>query len=476
MPLYTPLYLLFLAITTIMYWLLPNGLLKKLWLVVVSYVFYAAFDPRFTLLLMAVTVVTYWVGLGIQQGKARNIYLWIGVLFNLFILGLFKYFDFFIANVSHTLAVIQISIPIVSLQLLLPIGISFYIFQAISYNVDAYQKRIAPAGFLDLALLLAFFPKLIAGPLVRPAQFLPQLDAQTRPDNTVVSEALQLLLIGLIKKVLIADSLASMASVAFRAAESSNALNFPAPLYWQGFYLYAFQIYADFSGYTDIARASAMLLGFQLPENFRQPYFAVTLGDFWNRWHITVTQWFREHLFFPLSRRLLDITHRQFPRAIQVAVNLITMAVIGFWHGANWTFIGWGLWHGVLLSFERLFNIKPVGRWRILLMAVITFHLVAIGWVFFGASSPQSALRFLSAMVISQQWVWLSYYLPPVLLTALAVFGLDWITLTRPQIRPPWLAHLRPIAIIAAVVVLGLLFILRDASGTNAKPFIYGQF
>jgi alginate O-acetyltransferase complex protein AlgI len=360
--------------------------------------------------------------------------------------------------------------------LLLPIGISFYIFQAISYNVDAYQKRIAPAGFLDLALLLAFFPKLIAGPLVRPAQFLPQLDAQTRPDNTVVSEALQLLLIGLIKKVLIADSLASMASVAFRAAESSNALNFPAPLYWQGFYLYAFQIYADFSGYTDIARASAMLLGFQLPENFRQPYFAVTLGDFWNRWHITVTQWFREHLFFPLSRRLLDITHRQFPRAIQVAVNLITMAVIGFWHGANWTFIGWGLWHGVLLSFERLFNIKPVGRWRILLMAVITFHLVAIGWVFFGASSPQSALRFLSAMVISQQWVWLSYYLPPVLLTALAVFGLDWITLTRPQIRPPWLAHLRPIAIIAAVVVLGLLFILRDASGTNAKPFIYGQF
>jgi alginate O-acetyltransferase complex protein AlgI len=475
MPLYTPLYLLFLAGTVFVCALFRGRLWKTLWLVTASYAFYAAFDIQFCLLLAIVTAVTYWAGSQISKRSAPSIYLWTGILFNLVVLGIFKYLNFFIDNLSLALSPLQEPAVVAPLQLLLPIGISFYIFQAISYLLDVYHQKVPPVNFLDLALLLAFFPKLIAGPLVRPAQFFSQLETPVRPSRAEVVDALQLLVIGLIKKVVIADSLAGMAAVAFRAAGSSNALGFPAPLYWQGFYLYAFQIYADFSGYTDIARASAMLLGIKLPENFRQPYFAATLGDFWNRWHMTVTQWFREHLFFPLSRRLLDAANRRYSRAIQVSVNLITMVVIGFWHGANWTYVLWGLWHGVLLSVERILNIKPVGRWRTALMAVVTFHLVAIGWVFFGASSPQVALRFITAMVLSQQWNWLTYYAPSVLAAGIAVFGLDALALLPPPYAN-WQTFMRPILIISAITLLLAIFVLRDVSGTNTQPFIYGQF
>jgi D-alanyl-lipoteichoic acid acyltransferase DltB (MBOAT superfamily) len=342
------------------------------------------------------------------------------------------------------------------LQLLLPLGLSFYSFQAIAYTTEIYRKKLEPrTSFTEFALYLAFFPKLIAGPLIRPAAFFQQISQPAaRPSAPRLREALGLLGLGLFKKIVIADSLASLAEVAFSAAATPAGTTFPTPLYWQGFYLYAFHIYADFSGYTDLARASARLLGLDLPDNFQQPYLAPTLGAFWNRWHMSLTQWFREYLFFPLSRTLLNLTQRRFARAIQIAVNLITMTLIGLWHGAAWTFVAWGLWHGLLLSIERWLDIKPTRTWQKLLGALITFHCVGLGWVLFRADSFASAGRFLIGLVNGQQLLWFAHYGPLILVCA------DW----------------RPIFLTAGLMMVLVLWILAAVRGVDAQPFIYGRF
>jgi D-alanyl-lipoteichoic acid acyltransferase DltB (MBOAT superfamily) len=327
-----------------------------------------------------------------------------------------------------------------------------------------------------LALCLAFFPKLIAGPLVRADRFLTQINEPASLDSNRLMGAFQLLLLGLFKKIVIADSLASLAAVAFRAAHYPNAVDFPAPLYWQGFYLYAIQIYADFSGYTDLARASAMFLGFDLPDNFQQPYLASTLGQFWNRWHMTVTQWFREYLFFPISRAWLKTTDRRYPRAIQIGANLVTMVLIGLWHGAAWTFVAWGLWHGLLLSGERLLNPQPKQRGAFLLSALITLHLVGLGWVLFAAGSFEDALRFVQGMLLGGQWQWLWLYLPPVLLAGGLTLTIDLVAAGYwPQVFT-WVKRFRSILIVGACVVLAGLMLLNQVRGADVRPFIYGHF
>jgi alginate O-acetyltransferase complex protein AlgI len=325
---------------------------------------------------------------------------------------------------------------------------------------------------------MAFFPKLLAGPIVSPSQFLPQIqETQTMSGPRSFPLALRLITVGLVKKVVIADSLASITQIAFRAAGlPPGQWAFPSPLYWQGFYLYAFQIYADFSGYTDLARGSAALLGFSLPENFERPYFASRITEFWNRWHISLTLWFREYLFFPFSRKLIALAKRRHMLAAQIIANLVTMTLIGLWHGAGWTFIAWGAWHGLLLSVERILNVRPVQGWQKLLRGAVVFHLVGLGWVLFGASSFTTAWRFLSGMVSLAQMNWLPQFLPIVLLTGALVFGIDWLARDRPtepaQPRPQW----APVLIVASWVLVLFLLTLRAASGSSALPFIYGQF
>ena len=244
--------------------------------------------------------------------------------------------------------------------------------------LDIQRGKISSTNsLLDVGLYMAFFPKLIAGPIVKPADFFVQLaDENLEKHKHNTSANIKLLLLGLFKKIVIADTLASLADVAFRAtAVTGEAGPFPTPLYLQGFYLYSIQIYADFSGYTDIAMASASLLGFQLPQNFRQPYFATSVSDFWNRWHMSLTQWFREYLFFPLSRRWLSLSGRSYQNLIQIGANFITMLLIGLWHGAAWTFILWGLCHAILITIERLAKWKPQGAPAKLIGIVLTFHL-----------------------------------------------------------------------------------------------------
>ncbi len=471
MLLHTPAYLLFLGVVALLYWSLRQRRGRIYILLMASYIFYAAFDIRFAGILLVLTAATYLIGRAIHARPHAHGYLWLGCALNLAVLGLLKYANFFLDSIRAGLSVFGVSEPLPALNVLLPIGISFYSFQAISYLVEVSQQKVDPIpGFATFALYLAFFPKLIAGPLIRPADFLKQIKepaTSLTPDE--LRRALSLLVMGLVKKIVIADSLASLADVAYRAAALPSSSAFPTLLYWQGFYLFAFQIYADFSGYTDIACASARLLGFALPANFDRPYFAVTPGDFWNRWHMSLTQWFRETLFFPLSRMLLRRTQQRYSRAVQVVSNLVTMTLIGLWHGAAWTFVVWGLWHGVLLSIERLAAPRLTRRWHKAIAAILTFHLVAVGWVLFRADSFQDASRFLAGLLTFQQEVWWPMYVPSMVITAALTFGLD---LLKIESRPSW----RPIVLTAGLVLIVALTILNIARGYEARPFIYGRF
>jgi D-alanyl-lipoteichoic acid acyltransferase DltB (MBOAT superfamily) len=247
-------------------------------------------------------------------------------------------------------------------------------------------------------------------------------------------------------------------------------------MYWQGFYLYAIQIYADFSGYTDIARASASLLGFDLPENFHQPYLAPTIAAFWDRWHMSLTGWFREYLFFPLSRAVLTATRRRWARWVQTASNLITMALIGLWHGAAWTFLAWGTWHGALLSVERASGVKPQRGRASLVLGILTFHLVGLGWILFRAESFAGATRFIAGMASLNGWQSAGYWLGPVLLAGGLTLAIDFGQRGLPAFVAGAWPQWRPVIEIAGAFVVVVLMVLQLARGSQPSPFIYGQF
>jgi alginate O-acetyltransferase complex protein AlgI len=474
--LHTPLFFLFFAVVCLVYWLLPRPSWRKAFLLLAGYGFYAAFDVRFLIVLLTLTAATYVLGLAVgRAANPRGL-----VLFSLAIdfgaLAYFKYANFFLENAETLLRGLGAE-PSAAIRILLPIGISFYSFQAVAYILEIARRHIPAAeNILDLGLYLGFFPKLIAGPFVRPADFLHRVaDPPRTLSRSDAAASLQRLVTGLFKKVVIADSVAALADVSFRAAASPNSAGFPMPLYVAGFYLYAVQIYADFSGYTDLALGSAGLLGISLPENFRCPYFSLSPADFWNRWHITLSQWFREYVFFPLSRRGMIATRRRYPRVVQTAANLITMTLVGLWHGAAWTFVLWGMWHGVLLSVDRLVNLRPVRWWTKVVSAVVTFHLVGAGWILFRASSPAEAWRFLAGLVSFRQPIWFAAFLPRSLLALFLMLGIDAAG-SLPGRFGKWVHAMRPAGIAAAVFLVAAMWILQAVSQSPAPPFIYGAF
>ena len=488
MLLHAPLYLLFLAGVAALYWRLPDARWRKTLLLAASYAFYTLFDYRFTLVLLGLTLADYTLGRAIERSRAAGSqsavrYAWLSVAINLGALAFFKYSNFFLDSLAAWLGYWHIPVSGSSLDVLLPVGVSFYTFQGISYTTEIYRKKLAPAqDWMDFALYLAFFPKLIAGPLVKPASFLAQTGAPPAcPTGQALRAALGLLLLGLVKKIVIADNLASMAEAALRAANLAavsgfSGAQFPTPLFIQGFYLYAFYIYADFSGYTDIARASAALFGFQLPENFRQPYLSGTVNDFWNRWHMSLTQWFREYLFFPLSRLLLQRAGRRYPFLLQSAATLTTMLLIGLWHGAAWMFIAWGLWHGLLLALENVLKFKPARRWQSLLGGLVTFHLVGVGWVLFASASFAAAWEFLRGLFAMQQMAWLPYYLPSILAAALAVLAVDLAASDKLRLSERIPQPIRQAIIVAGITLVLSLIVLNLAHSQAPKPFVYGNF
>jgi alginate O-acetyltransferase complex protein AlgI len=465
----TPIYFAFLALIVLLYWRL-NFRWQNVLLLAGSYFFYGWWDWRFLLLMMGSTVLDYVIAARIEDAtdptKRKALFI-VSLVVNFTILGFFKYFNFFIDSAAGGLDLLGFhNVPRRLLAILLPPGISFYTFQEVAYIVDVYAGRIkASRRFVDYGLFISLFPHLIAGPIQRPSHLLPQVQNPRVFQPAAFRDGCMLILTGLVRKAVIADNCAHLANAAF-----SGALGRSGWATLIGVYAFAWQIYGDFSGYSDLARGSAQLLGFHFMVNFRQPYLAVSLQDFWRRWHISLSTWLRDYLYIPLggNRGSERKTYR----------NLITTMVLGgLWHGANWTFIVWGAIHGLGLSIERFVfghrssHQEPRGfgkfvRW------VITFHIVCLAWIFFRAESVADAFTMLRSLS-SFQWS-PDYAAAGVFLGLLVALGL-LIDFKLESAGTEYVFQGDSLVLrYGSVVMAMLLLILFTASDSHA--FIYFQF
>lgn len=424
---------------------------RHTWLLLASYYFYAHWDIRFTALLAFSSGVDFAVGLAIDRShdpRRRRAWLMVSVCSNLGVLAFFKYFNFFVATIGSE----------APWNIILPVGISFFTFQTLSYTIDVYRRRIKACDNLrDFALYVAFFPQLVAGPIVRASAFLPQLGRVPGFSRRRFYGGFQQILRGLAKKVLIADRLAETVDVVFAGPDL-----YASSTVWLAVLAFAGQIYYDFSGYTDIAVGVAKLLGYRFPVNFRHPYLATSLSGFWQRWHITLSSWLRDYLYIPLggSRRGVWITRRNW---------MLTMTLGGLWHGAAMTFVVWGVWHGLALVISGWFR-----RWRGLLGWMGTMAVVLLGWIFFRADSLQAAEMILFRMMElgGEQGTRLTWW-PPLTLAALAVMVIEhlaWKTRLRPAMR------LRADRWYSPVVTVILVWTLAVTAPVGYHPFVYFQF
>jgi alginate O-acetyltransferase complex protein AlgI len=387
-------YILFLALVVVLYWRLKSVRLQNALILFASYLFYARWDWRFLSLLLFTTIVDYWVGRRLVklEGKSRQYTLAVSLLVNLGVLGFFKYFNFFIDSAVDLLYVFGIQANPTSLAIILPIGISFYTFQSMAYTIDIYRGKLEPErNFLNFALFVAFFPQLAAGPIERGGTMLPQFRQARTIDASRVETGLILIFIGLFKKMVIADVAASLINPQIFVTPTE----FSSAEVLQAVYLFALQIYGDFSGYSDMARGSSRLLGIEMMENFNQPYFSQTISEFWRRWHISLSTWLRDYLYIPLNNFFKErFQNSMFIYALSV---MITMLLSGLWHGANYTYILWGGLLGFYQVVSRplrgivdflLNHQSAVIRYiTIALRILLTFHLVLLAWVLFRTPS-----------------------------------------------------------------------------------------
>ena len=390
-------FVVFFAVVVSLYWSLRSWNGRKNLLLVASYVFYGAWNPPFAALLFGTTAMDFYLGRQMakeQRPGARKIWLVISVAVNLSMLGFFKYGNFLLENFQWALARSGVAYQPPHLDVFLPIGISFYTFHSLSYTLDIFRGVMGPTRSLrDFALAVSFFPQLVAGPIVRAGDFLPQLQAPPKPQKGRFLWGLLLMTLGLFEKVVLADTmLAGSADRIFGYAGPLVALDS-----WVGVIAFAGQIFFDFAGYSICAIGAALCLGFHLKDNFRFPYAAVGFSDFWRRWHISLSTFLRDYLYFPLGGNRLG--------AGRAMVNLIIVMFIGgLWHGAAWTFVVWGLLHGSYLALERLAKavVKPMAWTESfaaeLAMGLATYTAVCIAWVFFRASDFTSASRLLHGM------------------------------------------------------------------------------
>lgn len=400
-------YLLFVVVVFGVYWLLPRRG-QNIFLLAASYYFYGYVHPWYLLLIVGQTAISYGGAFRVaHKGIAGKRWLWGTVGANLAILGIFKYFDFFVGNVSALLATAGLANWSWSLNLLLPVGISFYTFQVIGYVVDVHRGDIAPRRDpVDFALFVAFFPQLVAGPIERATHLLPQIEAPRRLTVAAARSAFFLGIWGVFKKVVVADNAAVICDKIFGVADPGFAL------LWVGVFAFTVQIFADFSAYTDIARASARLLGFDLMENFDNPYLADSPGDFWKRWHISLSSWIRDYVYIPLGGSRVE--------PVREAVNVIaTFTLFGLWHGASWNFVFWGVYHGALtLVYRWAKRIVPAlfapGPMRRTIRIVVMFGFTMVGWLIFREQEAGWIVRWLTLSPLAmreEQEVAAAYYL-----------------------------------------------------------------
>jgi alginate O-acetyltransferase complex protein AlgI len=391
-------YLFFLPLIFAIYWLVNNKSLKlqNILLLAASYYFYACWDWRFLFLLMFSTALDYYTGIKMHESKTngtKKFWFWLSIGINVGFLGVFKYYNFFAASLAETLSGVGIQANFWTLQVILPVGISFYTFHGLSYVIDIYKNRIEPErNIVDYSLFVSYFPLLVAGPIERATHLLPQIKKARIFNSSQAIQGVKQIIWGLFKKVVVADNCAFYVNQVF-----DNSQGYSASELWLGAVLFAFQIYGDFSGYSDIALGTSKLFGIELLRNFNFPYFAKDIADFWRRWHISLSTWFRDYLYIPLGGS-------QGGKTMRLRNTFAIFLVSGFWHGANWTFIVWGLIHALLfiplLITDRNRNNLSDGQYALkdFPKILITFLFVCLAWVFFRADSLSDAFQYILGM------------------------------------------------------------------------------
>jgi D-alanyl-lipoteichoic acid acyltransferase DltB (MBOAT superfamily) len=465
----TPQFFIFFAVVLGLYYVL-NLRWQNVLIVIASYVFYGWWNWKFCILLFVSTIVDFICGLYIP-GKNGRRWVWLSVVFQLSMLGFFKYYNFFVDSMAIALGKLGFHPHVATLNVVLPVGISFYTFQTLSYTIDLWRGKIRPErDFINFAAFVSFFPHLVAGPILRASYMLPQIDEPRRVGARELSEGTYFILVGLVKKVAVADVIAT----AIRPAVE-NPAQFSS---WQlllSIYLFSLRIYCDFCGYTDIARGVSLYLGFRLAENFHFPYFARGIQDFWRRWHISLSSWLRDYLYISLggNRQGRVATYRNL---------FITMLLGGLWHGASWSFVVWGALHGAYLAVGRAmggpveklgaaFSRSGLSWFSAAIGIVFTFHLVTFTWIFFVIPDFHVAALFIRRLVqftytADPDRVRLLLYATAVILLIdipEAVTGAHEYLAKRPRL-------------IRAAAYACYVILLMVTWTTNFEPFIYFQF
>ncbi len=451
---------------------------QNLLLLAACYVFYGWGGWRMVLLIGGLTLLDYLVGLGLGQGKddkaarlRRGLLLLISLGANLGALGVFKYFDFFAGNMVKVLGRLGLDAAAPALDLALPLGISFFTLKSMSYVIDVYQRRSQPTrSLLDYAIYVAFFPALPAGPVDRAHVLLPQIAQPRRPSASQAAAGVYLLIWGFFKKLVVADNLAGVVNPIF-----ADPAQYAGADYALGVLAFGVQIYADFSAYSDIARGLAKLLGFELTVNFRLPFFALNPTDFWQRWHISFSEWLRDYIFFPARRSLVKAKFLP-----ELLPPMLTMLASGLWHGAGWPFVLWGGYHGLLMVLYRRFEKRPIHQdpWNsgqayplVMLRMLLMFGLVTFGWLFFRAESLDQIWYMLSHFSLADSASSLPnatdllFYSAPLILMDVAQYASG--NLLLPTRLPAPLRALFYALLLAAIILL---------TPSDVTEFIYAQF
>lgn len=392
---------IFLPFVFLLYWLVNKGnyKLQNILLIVSSYFFYGCWDWRFLFLLIFSTCLDFVTGIQMEKAQTtcvRKCWLWLSVCINLGFLGVFKYFNFFADTFANALELLGLQVNTWSLNVILPVGISFYTFHGLSYVFDIYNKKIKPErNFISYSVFVSFFPLLVAGPIERATHLLPQITKKREFNYAKAVDGMRQLLWGLFKKMVIADNCAEIVDHTFNTYHNQNGA-----VLLLGAVFFAFQIYADFSGYSDIAIGTARLFGIDLLRNFAFPYFSRDIAEFWRRWHISLTSWLRDYIYIPMGGS-------RGPKLLVIRNTIVIFLISGFWHGANWTFLAWGGYHALLFlpliilnknrkNIDIVAKNKSLPNLQEFLGMFLTFFLVVIGWIFFRAETISQATEYIS--------------------------------------------------------------------------------
>ena len=467
----------FLPLVFLLYWSLGQNSKRtqNTILIIASYYFYSCWDWRFLFLLIFSTFLDFFTALQIEKGKSiksRKFWFWLSIIVNLGFLGVFKYYDFFATSMANMIGSLGFNANPLLLKLILPVGISFYTFHGLSYVIDIYYKRIsAERNFIDYSLFVSYFPLLVAGPIERATHLLPQVKKVRKFDFEQAKSGVYQILWGLFKKVVIADTCATYANAIFDNFQNMNSFSLLL-----GAFYFAFQIYGDFSGYSDIALGVSKLFGIELLRNFNFPYFSRDIAEFWRRWHISLSSWFRDYVYIPLGGSKGSKTK-------QIRNVFIIFLLSGFWHGANWTFLAWGAINAMfflplLLLKKNRSNLDSVSielsfnSIKVISQIVFTFIITCFAWIFFRSPSIGSAVNYIERIFtqgeFAKQYLKNERYNYEILILIVSFIAIEWINRNKIEPLSGKNSWIKVALCLIGIVVLGVF--------SDYKSFIYFQF